>query len=59
MNAEKNWLATQRSELSSFMDDRCVQETTKQKKGTTVFEVGGGGGGGAGVWKCAKLTLRE
>ena len=24
------------------MDDRCVQETTKKKKGTTVFEGGGG-----------------
>ena len=50
-------MATQRSELSSFMDDRCVQETTKKKKGTTVFQGGGGGGGRAGVRECAKLHL--
>ena len=64
MKLESSILSSSRKELSGksmvgavFMDDRCVEETTK--KGTTVFQGGGGGGGGAGVRECAKLMLRE
>ena len=43
-----DWQLMQRSELSSFMDDRCVQETTKKKKGSVPIRRGGGGGDAAG-----------
>ena len=48
LSSPEKGLATQRSELSSFMDDRCVQETTTKKQRGTI-EGGGGGMGRAGV----------
>ena len=40
---------------SSFVDDRCVQETTKKRN----YRILRGGGGRTGVRECAKLTSRE
>ena len=54
----KNWLATQRLELSSFMDDRCVQETTRKKKELMYSKGGGGSGGGGRVRMCQVNVTR-
>ena len=56
LRQKKNWLATQWSELSNFMDDRCVQETTKKRN--YRIRRGGGGMGRAGVWVCQVYVTR-
>ena len=58
LRQEKNWLATQRSDLSSLWKIDVFKKLQKKKKGATAFERGGGDGSGGRVRVCQVNVTR-